>query len=149
MARDPALPQAPAGWSLLQGMKLLVPARHWCVASRLAACLQATNAVTQPLVPLYAYDNITDGSPQTSTSLTQPAAENRILVQFNTPSPNATAPSELELWLCHVLSGTQAAGMTKFGQNLVVWADLQGWHDAICRQGEGADPGATPPAPMP
>lgn len=57
------------------------------------AGLLATNAVTQPLVPLYAIDNITDGSPQTSTSLTQPAAENRILVQFNTPSPNATAPN--------------------------------------------------------
>ncbi len=64
--------------------------------------LQATNAVTQPLVPLYAIDNITDGSPQTSTSLTQPAAENRILVQFNTPSPNATAPSEPGLCVCNV-----------------------------------------------
>ena len=74
--------------------------------------LQATNAVTQPLVPLYAIDNITDGSPQTSTSLTQPAAENRILVQFNTPSPSATAPSELRLWSCYVMSAGVCAHLT-------------------------------------
>ena len=90
--------------------------------------------MSQPLVPLYEYDNITDGSPQTSTSLTQPAAEDRILVQFNTPSPNATAPSELGSSLCNVPSGAQAAGLTKPGQGLLMWAGLQGQHDAICQQ---------------